>query len=123
MVAVKVDLTIEQGSDWPGLAFPIFDSEGAPYDLTGCTARGQIRRIQNSDPALFTWSTTPATGEGLIALAGNILTIRVLGSESTSWDWNTGRYDIYLTNPAAPVGQRVFRIADGAVYLDLEVTR
>jgi hypothetical protein len=123
MTAVHVDLTIEQGADWPGLAFPIFDTEGLPYDLTGCTARGQIRRVQNSDPALFTWATSPSTGEGLITLAGSLLTIRVLGSESSSWDWNTGRYDIYLTNPAAPVGQQTFRIADGAVYLSLEVTR
>lgn len=123
MAAVHVDLTIEQGSDWPGLAFPIFDIDGSPYDLSGCTARGQIRRVRNSDPAFFTWSTSPATGEGLITLAGNTLTIRVLGVESAAWTWTSGRFDIYLTNPAAPVGQRIFRIADGAVYLDLEVTR
>jgi hypothetical protein len=123
MAAVHVDLTIEQGADWPGLAFPIFDTEGAPYDLTGCTARGQIRRVQNSDPALFTWDTSPADGEGLITLANSLLTIRVLGSESSLWDWNTGRYDIYLTNPAAPIGQQTFRTADGAVYLSLGVTR
>jgi hypothetical protein len=123
MAAVKVDLTIEQGSDWPGLAFPIFDEENNPYDLTGCTARGQIRRLANSEPSLFTWSTSPAAGEGLITLSSNLLTVRILGFESALWAWNTGRYDIQLTNPAAPVGQRVFRIADGAVYLDLEVTR
>lgn len=123
MTAVHVDLTIEQGSDWPGLAFPIFDAEGVPYDLTGCTARGQIRRVRDSTPALFSWDTSPAAGEGLITLANSLLTIRVLGAESSAWDWNTGRYDIFLTNPAAPVGQRTFRIADGAVYLDLEVTR
>jgi hypothetical protein len=123
MAAVQVDLTIEQGSDWPGLAFPIFDSEGAPYDLTGCTARGQIRAAPDEDPELFTWSTSPATGDGLITLATNTLTIRVLGDESSAWSFRKARYDIYLTNPAAPVGQRTFRIADGAVYLDLEVTR
>jgi len=38
--AISVDLHIEQGADWPGLAFPIFDSVGAPYDLAGCTALG-----------------------------------------------------------------------------------
>jgi hypothetical protein len=123
MAAVQVDLTIEQGADWPGLAFPIFDNEGAPYDLTGCTARGQIRAAPDEDPALFTWSTSPSAGEGLLTLATNQLTIRVLGAESTTWDFHKARYDIYLTNPAAPVGQQKFRIAKGAVYLDLEVTQ
>lgn len=123
MAAVHVDLTIEQGADWPGLAFPIFDSEGQAYDLTACSARGQIRKIPDENPALYTWSSSPAAGEGLITLASNILTIRVLGSESSLWDFQFARYDIELTNSLAPVGQQVFRIASGAVNLDLEVTR
>jgi len=123
--AISVDLHIEQGADWPGLAFPIFDSVGAPYDLAGCTALGMIRQTPFTEPSLFTWSTSPTSGQGLITLSGNLLTVRVLGVESAAWGlwtWSSSRYDINLTNPSAPVGQRTFRIADGAVYLDLEVT-
>lgn len=123
MSAVQVDLRIEQGADWPGLAFPILDEEGQPYDLTGCTARGQIRSARNVEPVLFAWSTDPGEDEGLITLSGNTLTIRVLGEESSRWAWRRGQYDIELTNPAAPVGKQRFRIAEGSVYLDLEVTR
>jgi hypothetical protein len=123
MTAVRVDMTIEQGADWPGLAFPIYDEEGNPYDLTGCSAKGQVRRGQNDDdPILFTWSTDPADDEGLITLADSILTIRVLASESVLWEWTVGHYDIRLTNPSAPEGKQKWRIAQGVVNVDQEVT-
>jgi hypothetical protein len=122
VTAVHVDLCIEQGADWPGLAFPILDEEGQPYDLTGCSAKGQIRRRKDTDAVLFAWSSDPGEDEGLITLADSTLTIRVLASESDEWDWRSGVYDIELTNPSAPVGKQVWRIAQGNVIIDQEVT-
>lgn len=116
------NLAIPQGADWPGVNYPIIGPDGNPYDLTGCTARGQIRHAPGSDELYFTWSTSPGVGEGLITLTGTTLNIRVLATESAAWFFTRGAYDIELTNPAAPVGSRVSRVAMGSVTLSKEVT-
>jgi hypothetical protein len=117
-------LTIPQGADWPGVDFPILGPAGQPYDLTGCTAKAQIRGDPDPfNPALYTWSTSPTAGEGLIVLSGTTLTIRVLAVESAPWEFTRGVYDILLTNTAAPVGQRVSRVVMGPVSVSKEVTR
>lgn len=115
-------IVIPQGADWPGIDYPILGPDGSPYDLTGCTAKAEIRPSQGSDELFFTWSTSPAAGDGLITLSGTTLNIRVLAGESLPWTFTTGAYDILLTNPAAPVGLRVSRVAMGPVTVSQEVT-
>jgi hypothetical protein len=113
---------IPQGADWPGTNFPIVGPDGTPYDLTGCTAKGQIRPFPGSGELYYTWSTSPSAGQGLITLSGSTLTIRVLADESALWTFIRGAYDILLTNPAAPVGLKVSRVAMGTVTASQEVT-
>lgn len=96
MTAAPKDLVIEQGStftlgfNWHQEGPPDANGDptpGAPYDLTGCTARMQIRRKQG-DPVLLTaTSEPPTTAEAIAAGAGRI----VLGGP-------TGRIDITLTD-------------------------
>lgn len=116
------DLLIPQGADWPGVNYPIIGPDNLPYDLTGCTAKGQIRPSPGSDELYYTWSTSPSAGDGLITLSGSTLTIRVLASESALWTFTSASYDILLTNPAAPVGLQVSRVAMGSVTVSKEVT-
>ncbi|MCW2904215.1 MAG: hypothetical protein JWO67_6480 [Streptosporangiaceae bacterium] len=118
-------LDIPQGADWPGVDFPILGPNGQPYDLTGCSAKGQIRGYPDSADTLYTWSTSPAAGQGLITLnvPASTLTIRVLAVESVLWTFPKGVYDILLTNSSAPVGQQVSRVAMGPVTVSKEVTR
>lgn len=127
MAAVEVDLYIEQGADWPGLAFPIFDEQDDPFDLAGCTARGQIRLTPNqsaSVPPLFTWSTDPDDDPGgLIVLTGNLVIIGVTGAASSAWTFQKARYDIELTDPGAQPGKQTIRVAQGRVNVSQEVTR
>lgn len=117
-------LVIPQAVDWPGVNYPIVDADGTPYDLTGCSAKGEIRPFPGSDELYYTWSTSPTTGEGLITLTVEMstLNIRVLATESTSWTFTRGAYDIVITNSAAPVGLQVNRVAMGPVQVSLEVT-
>lgn len=115
-------ITIPQGADWPGINYPILGPTGQPYDLTGCTAKSQIRPSPGADEVYFTWSTSPTAGQGLITLSGSTLTIRVLAVESALWFFTAGSYDIVVTNPAAPVGLRVSRVAMGSVTVSEEVT-
>jgi hypothetical protein len=118
------NLVIPQNADWPGVNFPIVGPDGSPYDLTGCTARGEIRPSPGSDELFYTWSTNPTSGQGLITLntQASTLNIRVLATESVLWTFTTGAYDILLTNPAAPVGLQVSRVAMGSVTVSPEVT-
>ena len=115
-------IIITQGADWPGIDYPIIGPDGTPYDLTGCSAKAEIRPSPAADELYFTWSTSPITGQGLITLSGSTLNIRVLSTESSSWTFTTGAYDILLTNPAAPVGLQVSRVAMGPVTVSQEVT-
>lgn len=117
-------LLIPQGVDWPGLNFPILAPDQTPYDLTGCTAVGQIRPFPRSGELYHTWSTSPTTGQGLITLdvGASTLNIRVLADESDGWTFTSAHYDIVLTNPAAPVGLKVSRVAMGTVVVSQEVT-
>lgn len=115
-------LLIPQGADWQGVNYPIIGPDKLPYDLAGCSAKGQIRPSAGSDELYFTWSTDPGSGEGLITLNGATLNIRVLAVESALWTFTTGVYDIVVTNPAAPVGLQVSRVAEGIVTVSQRVS-
>lgn len=124
MTAVHVDLYIEQGVDWPGIGFPIFDADDAPFaGLPGCTARGQIRLSARDIDAQFTWSTDPAEDEGLIVFQDHLVIPSMTAEQSAALDFHTAVYDIKLTNPDGLPGQRVLRVANGTVTLSQEVTR
>ena len=120
---LSFNLVIPQAADWPGINYPIIGPDGEPYDLTGCSAKAQIRAHPGSDEIYFTWSTSPTTGQGLITLTGTTLNIRVLATESATWIFHQGSYDILLNNPAAPVGLRTSRVAMGSVTVSPEVTQ
>lgn len=122
LLTLVYNLIIPQEADWPGINYPIIGPDGNPYDLTGCTARGEIRPSPGADELYYAWSTSPLSGQGLITLTGTTLNIRVLATESAMWTFQTGAYDILLTNPAAPIGLQVSRVAMGSVTVSQEVT-
>lgn len=122
LAVLVYNLIIPQAVDWPGIDYPIIGPDGSPYDLTGCSAQAEIRPSPRADELYFTWSTSPTMGQGLITLSGSTLNLRVLSTESLPWTFIAGAYDIVLTNPAAPVGLRVSRVAMGSVTVSQEVT-
>lgn len=122
LAVLVYNLIIPQAADWPGIDYPIVGPDGSPYDLTGCSAKAEIRPSPAADELFFTWSTTPSAGQGLITLSGTTLNLRVLAPESLPWTFTSGAYDILLTNPAAPVGLQVSRVAMGSVTVSQEVT-
>lgn len=124
LTVLVYDLVIPQGSDWPGVDFPILNQFNAPADLTGYSAHGQIRPFRASAELYYTWSTSPTAGQGTITLdvGASTLNIRVLAAESAMWAFTEGVYDILLTNPSAPVGTRITRVVMGSVTVSPEVT-
>lgn len=111
-------LRVPQGADWPGISIPIYAADGTVRtSLAGCTATGAIRD-RPGGPALFVWSTSPATGQGQITLTGGNVLFGILAAQSVLFTWRTARWQVDLIDPAAPAGQREIRAGQGPITLD-----
>lgn len=111
-MAVYANLTIDQGSDF----FSSVNVEGAnglPFDLTGYTGRGQIRRSYSSTTAYpFTvLIDNPTEGEIKISL-GNTATTQM----------KAGRYLYDIEIIEGITGERT-RVVEGQVEVTPGVTR
>lgn len=114
----KLKLTIYQGATfrkrltWKGPA-PSY----TPIDLTGCTARMQVRSEIESPAVLLSFTTE----NGGITLGGAFGTIDLelgdIASSAVSWD--SGVFDIEIVHP----GGDVTRVAQGSIGVSPEVTR
>ena len=119
MPAAQHDILIEQGSLYT-LNLVYKDSEGVPIDLTGWSARMQIRQKHTSpDPALISLSSVA----GSIILGGALGTIsaRITSDMSAALTIKTGVYDLELIPPSGE--DDAFRLIEGAVTVSKEVTR
>lgn len=111
------DIALHQGSThretftWQTGAPP------APVDLTGCTARMQVRATVNS-PAKLLELTTENGGITLGGTAGTIAIV-VAASATAGQAWREGVYDLEIVFG----GGDVRRLLSGAVTLSPEVTR
>jgi len=108
------DLVIPQGTTWE-VQWPIQNADGTPADLTGWSARAQVRKALGSSTVLYSWSLLA----GNVTVAGGSVSLRVAPEVSSSWEWYSGVYDVELYHPDG----RVNRITQGRVTLDKEVTR
>ena len=114
MLAGLLDITIEQGATF-NLVFIYQDQNGDPINLTGMTARMQLRRQFNSPDALLSLTTE----NGRISLGGTNGTITLnVGANETANLSGSGVYDIELVN-----GPVVKRILEGSYSICPEVTR
>lgn len=116
MTAETHNITIEQGATFR-LSLIWNDAAGDPINLTGYTARMQVRRKHSSaDPALLSFTTE----DGSITLGGSAGTVTVVGLATLTDDLTikSGVYDLELVN-----GAEVTRLIEGAVTITPEVTR
>lgn len=116
MAAATYNFQIEQGAT---LLKPIVwkDSTGAAVNLTGYTARMQVRQNASAEEVLLELSTanskisiTPLTG-----------TITMIFSAATTAaiDWKRGKYDLELISPDGTVT----RLIEGEITVSREITR
>lgn len=119
MPAHKVPLKIEQGATFDrtytwkvGIA-----DTAVPVDLTGCTARAQIRPEITSAVVLLDLTTENAR----ITLGGAAGTIGIFlsAADTAALDWDSGVYDLEIEFPDG----RVVRRMAGPVSVSPEVTR
>jgi hypothetical protein len=116
MPAAYHDIYIEQGATfvkeiiWK-------DEDGNPFDLTGFTARMQIRRKKSSETSEY----TATTENGSINLGDDAGTISILipAIYTADFDFTKGVYDLELISYAGVVT----RVLEGGVEVSKEVTR
>lgn len=116
MAAHKTKLAIDQGATFIK-EYVCRDDTGALIDLTGCTARAQVR-AEVASPSVLLEMTTE---NGKIALGGTAgtITITLSDTETSALSWSAGEFDMEVVFP----GGRVTRFMRGTVSVSPEITR
>jgi len=125
LTAGQYDFIIEQGATFQRV-FAWTDSDDQPVDLTGYTARLQVRRSTSSSTIYLDLSSeAPGGGDTFIqaitidALAGT-LTVDVDADVTAALTWTgAAAYDLEVT----ALNGIVTRLLEGSVLLSKEVTR
>ena len=115
MAAVKIDLTIEKGASFRK-TFLWKDSDKNIIDLSGYTARMQIRTSVNSS-TIISELTTENGGITITSLEGKI-ELYISDTDTSAISYNKGAYDIELI-----VGGEITKFSRGNVYIIEEITR
>ena len=116
MTAAALDITIEQGATF-SLPLQWFAADGiTPIDLTGYTARMQIRKDQGS-PVLF--DATTANGKIVITAAQGKIVVTMTATESVALDTKAAKYDL----EAVSGGGIVYRVVEGSVTITPSITQ
>jgi len=121
VIAGTYNMTCDQGSTFVR-TFVVQQQDAVdptvyhPYDLTGYTARMQIRRDEFATATLAELTTA----NGKISINGPTGTVTVsMTAEQTALIERSGVYDIEIVSPST----EVHKIVRGAFNLNLEVTR
>ncbi len=115
MPAAKHDLVIEQGSTFQTV-ITYKDSNNDIVDLTGYTARMQIRRRKTTDTPYLSISSD---SEIVVGDAAGTLTITIPAATTAALDFKRAVYDLEVES----AGGIVTRLLQGTVELNKEVTR
>lgn len=116
MAAGVYNITIEQGSTFT-LNLTWKDSSGAAINITGYTARMQVRK--SVDAASTTLSLTSGAGDITLGGAAGTISITVSAASTASIASGNYVYDLELVSGAGVVT----RLLQGAVTVSPEVTR
>jgi hypothetical protein len=116
MTAATHNITIEQGATFR-LSLIWKDSNNTPINLTGYTARMQVRRKYSEPTTLLNFTTE----NGAIVLGGSAGTIEVTGLATLTDDLpiKPAVYDLELVSGSG----FVTRLIEGSVTITPEVTK
>ena len=113
-MTAKYKIKINQGAT---LRIPFtWRSNGLPIDITGFTARMQIRKTVASSEVIHELSTENG---GIILGDDGAFLIYISDSVTETFNFTTAVYDLEFVN----LDGDVIRLLEGAVQLSLEVTR
>lgn len=118
MAAYKLNLRIDQGATFTQLVtWKTGKKPGVPVNLTGCTARMQVREKLDA-PAVLVELTTENGGIVLGGAAGTV-TLRIEAAATAVYEWRYGVYDLEIIFADGTVR----RLMHGSVSVSPEVTR
>lgn len=126
MAAGRYDITLEQGATFD-LPLRYRTPAGVPVDLTGYTARMQVREAPTS--AVFVEFNSSLTANGFILMSGSVadredgangnVRIYMTAANSAALARFSGRYDLELHDSAG----YVTRLLEGQFKVEPEITR
>lgn len=108
------DLRIEQGAYYT-CPLELSDGDDTPLDLTGYTARMQVRKSVGSSEVLLELTTA----NGRLVIEGSTVRIVLSAEVTAAITWRQGVYDLELVPPDG----KVERLVQGSVVVSPEVTR
>lgn len=111
----EYDLKIKQGADW-SLTLTVSDANDNPKNLTGYTAKMQIREDFDS-PVLLTLTNT--SGITITAATGQVGVV-LTAAQTTALPYTKLRYDIYISSSG---GATTTYLLEGYIELRRRVTR
>lgn len=115
-MATELNLTIDQGSPFTK-RIRILNENGSNYDLTGHTAKMQLRQyVGNPDVSL---ELTTENSFLVIDIAANSVDIVISHLATSTLTYSTYVYDLEIINPQG-VPKRVIQ---GSISVSFEVTR
>ena len=110
------NITLEQGADFY-LSMQLTDENDAVIDLTGYTARLQIRQYSFSPTPAIT-ATTENGKITIVPISGTIV-VRISNTETTTLNFRRGLYDLEIVDSLG----EVTRLLQGTVINSVEVTK
>jgi hypothetical protein len=113
----KVKLTIDQGSTFRKKLIWKAGTPAVPVDLTGYTARMQIR--EKLDATAVLKELTTANGGITLGTTNGEINLYISAVDTTAFTWSAGVYDLEMIAP----GGDVKRLIEGSVVVLKEVTR
>ena len=109
------NLRIDQGSRF-SFTLLVLDN-GVPADLSGYTARMQVRASVTSTDVLAEYTTT--NGFLVVNSGDSMVSIILPSSETEGYAWVTGVYDLEIVDGS----DNAIRISEGWVKVSPQVTR
>lgn len=111
----------DNGKEWPAYTEGGFIQFYTPMDLTGCTARMNIRAKANKASTLLASTELSDLPLNTITItvdnATKKLTVKIGATDTAAFAWTTGYYDIELVCGADVIG-----VASGRITVGKEVT-
>lgn len=110
---LRADLRIRQGATW-SVTVPVLAADNTPANLSGYTAKAQVRDGYTAETALYEWTVAA----GNLTLGSGQIVLSVPAATSAAWTWRLGRWDLELTAPNGDVTPLI----EGSVLVDPEIT-
>jgi len=118
MTIETYDIEIKQGSYW-SISVILKNDDETIIDLTGYSAKMQIRKDQSTNSKLYDTLSTEAGNEKIVITGSEgKLALTITDTESSAYVFSSGYYDLEITDLSA----HITRILQGVFSVNKNVT-